>query len=106
MLCLVHPRTRLALWLQGTLLTRAQLATNPNPQIPFRGAALQPLAHQFVCITRMTPSQVEDPTLALDRSCGCPIPGSVPGQAGRGLEQPGLVAGVPARGRGLGLDGL
>ena len=34
-------------------------------------------------------------------SCGCPwIPGSVPGQAGRGLEQPGTVKGVPAYGRG------
>uniref|UniRef100_A0A672V587 Promyelocytic leukemia n=1 Tax=Strigops habroptila TaxID=2489341 RepID=A0A672V587_STRHB len=39
------------------------------------------------------------------RSCGCPIPGSVQGQVGhRGLEQPALVEGVPARGRGLGLD--
>jgi len=25
------------------------------------------------------------------RSCGCPLPGSVQGQAGRGFEQPGLV---------------
>ena len=32
------------------------------------------------------------------RSCGCPIPGSVQGQVGRGLEQPGLVEGVPACG--------
>ncbi|XP_063255737.1 uncharacterized protein LOC134551722 [Prinia subflava] len=31
------------------------------------------------------------------RSCGCPwIPGSVQGQAGQGLEQPGTVEGVPA----------
>ena len=30
-------------------------------------------------------------------SCGCPwIPGSVQGQAGQGLEQPGIVEGVPA----------
>ena len=35
------------------------------------------------------------------RSCGCPIPGSVQGQAGRGLEQPGLVEGVPAHGKVL-----
>jgi len=28
------------------------------------------------------------------RSCGCPLPGSVPGQAGRDFEQPGLVEGV------------
>ena len=34
------------------------------------------------------------------RSCGCPIPGGVQGQVGRGLEQPGLVGGVPAQGRG------
>ena len=34
------------------------------------------------------------------RSCGCPTPGSVQGQLGRGLEQPGLVEGVPACGRG------
>ena len=35
------------------------------------------------------------------RSCGCPIIGSVQGQAGRGFEQPGLVDGVPAHGRGV-----
>ena len=38
----------------------------------------------------------------LPRSCGCPIPGSVQGQVGRGFEQPGLVEGVPAHGRGVG----
>jgi len=32
------------------------------------------------------------------RSCGCPLPGSVQGQAGWGFEQPGLVEGVPAHG--------
>ena len=36
------------------------------------------------------------------RSCGCPLPGSVHGQVGRGFEQPGLVEGVPAHGRGAG----
>jgi len=30
------------------------------------------------------------------RSCGCPLPGSVQGQAGWGFEQPGLVEGVSA----------
>ena len=35
-----------------------------------------------------------------------PLSGSVPGQAGWGLEQPGLVEGVPAHGRGLKLDDL
>jgi len=34
------------------------------------------------------------------RSCGCPLPGSVQGQAGWGFEQPGLVDGVHAHGRG------
>ena len=36
------------------------------------------------------------------RSCGCPLPGSVQGQVGGGFEQPGLVEGVPAHGRGVG----
>ena len=36
------------------------------------------------------------------RGCGCPLPGSVQGQAGWGFEEPGLVAGVPAHGRGVG----
>ena len=36
------------------------------------------------------------------RSCGCPLPGSVQGQAECGFEQPGLVEGVPADGRGFG----
>ena len=35
------------------------------------------------------------------RSCGCPIPGSVQSQAGRGFEEPDLVEDVPAQGRGL-----
>jgi len=36
------------------------------------------------------------------RSCGCPLPGSVQGEFGRGFEHPGLVEGVPAHGRGVG----
>jgi len=36
------------------------------------------------------------------RSCGCPLPGSAQGQAGRGFEHPGLVEDVPADGRGVG----
>ena len=39
---------------------------------------------------------------ASQRSCGYPLPGSVQGQDGQGFEQPGLVEGVPAHGRGLG----
>ena len=39
-------------------------------------------------------------------SCGCPILGNLQGQVGRGSEQPGLVEGVPAHCRGVGLDDL
>ena len=31
----------------------------------------------------------------------CPIPGNIPGQVGRGSEQPDRVEDVPAHGRGL-----
>ena len=37
-----------------------------------------------------------------ERSCGCCLPGSVQGHVGRGFEQPGVVEGVPAHGRGVG----
>jgi len=37
---------------------------------------------------------------------GGPIPGNIPGQVGRGSEQPDLAEDVPAHGRGVGLDGL
>jgi len=36
-------------------------------------------------------------------SCGCPLPGSVQGQVGRGFKQPAPVEGVPAHGRGVGV---
>jgi len=36
------------------------------------------------------------------RSCRCPLPGSVQGQVGWSSEQHGLVEGVPAHGRGVG----
>jgi len=39
---------------------------------------------------------------AAQRSCGCPLPGSVQGQVGWGSEHPGLVEDVPADGRGVG----
>ena len=35
------------------------------------------------------------------RGCGCPLPGSVQGQAGWGFEQPDLVKDVPACGKGV-----
>jgi len=38
---------------------------------------------------------------AAQRSCNCPLPGSVQGQVGWGFELPGLVKGVPAHGRGV-----
>lgn len=40
------------------------------------------------------------------RSCGCTIPGNVPGQAGQVPEQPHVVSGIPAHGRGVELDDL
>ena len=36
----------------------------------------------------------------------CPIPGTIPGQAGQGSEHPDPVADVLAHCRGVGLDGL
>jgi len=38
------------------------------------------------------------------RGGGCPNPGNIQGQVGRGSEQPGLVEDVPAHCRGVGLD--
>jgi len=43
---------------------------------------------------------------AAQRSCGCPLPGRVQGQAGQGWEHPGLGEGVPAYGTGWELDDL
>lgn len=39
-------------------------------------------------------------------SCGCPVSGTVEGQLRRGFEQPGLIGGIPAHGRGGELNGL
>jgi len=36
----------------------------------------------------------------------CPIPGNIPGQVGRGSEQPDPGEAVPAHCRRVGLDGL
>jgi len=36
------------------------------------------------------------------RSCGCPLPGSIQGQVGCISEQRGLVESLPVRGRGSG----
>lgn len=43
------------------------------------------------------------PCEGAQRSCRCPIPGSVQGQPGWDLEQPGEVEGVPACHRGVGM---
>ena len=42
----------------------------------------------------------EVPARVAQRGGGCPIPGNVQGQVGRGSEQPDLVEDVPAHGRG------
>ena len=36
------------------------------------------------------------------RTCGCPIPGGIRGQAGWGFEHPAIERGVPAYSRGIG----
>jgi len=38
---------------------------------------------------------------AVKGGCVCPVPGGIPGQAGCGSGQPGLVVGNPAHGRGV-----
>lgn len=43
---------------------------------------------------------VEALAQAAQRNCGCSISGSVQGEAGWGFEQPGLLEGVTAHGRG------
>lgn len=40
------------------------------------------------------------------RSCGCPISGSVEGRVGQGFEQPDLVEGIPVHSMEVGLDDL
>jgi len=44
----------------------------------------------------------ETPEQVAQRSCGCPLPGSVQGQVGWSFEQPGLVEDVPAHSRAVG----
>ena len=45
-------------------------------------------------------------TFDVQRFLRQPLPGSIPGQAGWGCEQPALEGGVPAYSRGWDLDGL
>ena len=42
----------------------------------------------------------------VQRSCGCPIPGGIQGQAVWGPGQPDLVRGNPDHSRGLELNGV
>lgn len=46
-------------------LTCIQLSVGQNPQVPFCGAALQPLVPQSVQIARVAPSQVHNLALVL-----------------------------------------
>jgi len=48
----------------------------------------------------------ETPEQVAQRGSGGPMPGNIQGQVGRGSEQPGLVADVPAHCRGVGLGDL
>jgi len=60
----------------------------------------------LLCGTEILVSKTGFPLRTLEhvaqRSCGSPLPGSVQGQVGWSSEQPGLVEGVPAHGRGVG----
>ena len=73
--------------------------TNPELEkmhlgAPFRHSLASPGLYSVTLL--ISPPQHSAPRMS---SCGCPIPGRAPGQAGWGWEQPGL-GGVPARGRG------
>jgi len=69
-----------------------------------RGSDFKLKEHRFILDIRkiLYNGSGEALAQAAQRSCGCPLPGSVQGQAGWGFEQPGLVEGVPAHGRGVG----
>ena len=45
-------------------------------------------------------------TSAQQPASGCPVPGNIPGEAGRGSEQPDRAVGVPVHCRGFGPDDL
>ena len=68
--------------------------------------ALKAGASQHLSLEALCPEGGETLEQVAQRSCGCPISGSVQGQVGWGFEQRGLVEVVPAHGRGVGLDGL
>lgn len=72
----MYLRKQLALWLPRRLLTHIQLVTNQNPQTSFYGVALQPRIPQFLSVSRITPSQVENMApvvLKFHVGGGCPV---------------------------------
>jgi len=85
-------------------------AASPAAWAQGEGADSAPLPHSAEtpresCIQLWSPQHRTDLELAqvAQRSCGCPLPGSVQGQAGWGFEHPGLVEGVPAYVRRVGM---
>lgn len=61
---------------QDTPLTHIRFAINLNPQISFPRASLQPLLPQFVGLTGITPSKVQNSALAhvkFDMTGDCPV---------------------------------
>jgi len=54
------------------------------------------------CSVRQTHEGDEALAQVAQRSCGCPLPGSVQGRVGWNSEHPGLVEDVPAHSRGVG----
>jgi len=57
---------------------------------------------QHALLEQSLPLDCETLAQVAQRSCGCPLPGSVQGQVGWGFVQPGLVEDVLAHGRGVG----
>ena len=79
-----------ALWLQVDSVFRDFFSLNIVEFLP----------PEHDIVLRSTVSKV------VKRGCGCPLSGSVQGQAGWGFEQPGLEWGAPAYSRGLELHDL
>ncbi|KAJ7423165.1 hypothetical protein BTVI_10925 [Pitangus sulphuratus] len=72
MLCLMPPRTWLALLAARALLTHVQLAIDQDPQVPFRGTAFQHLIPQFAVTkdwNRLSREAVESPSQEIIKNC-------------------------------------
>jgi len=65
----------------------------------FLNGKCEPLWSLALCLCGQLPTDVKD--VKLHSPCGCPIPGSIQGQAECGSGQPGLVVGNPAHSRGV-----